>query len=166
MGDLTRHMVEHLVLVGVIAPVVGWFGRRRTGLVAGTVASSIALVVWHVPVLFDMADRTPLLHGVEHLSFLMTALLLWRAVWRSDNGAGVLALFAASLPATFLGATLTLSAHPWYAAYPSLADQRIAGALMWAAGSVTGLAAAAVAFARWLYAGRRALVADTTPSPM
>jgi cytochrome c oxidase assembly factor CtaG len=77
--------------------------------------------------------------------------LLWAAVAApARRGVGVLALFAATLPATALGAALTLSGHPWYSSYPSLADQRVAGALMWAAASVPGLAGAALLFAWWL----------------
>lgn len=155
LGDLTVHMLEHLFIVGVLAPVLALLVRRRPvagglWLVAGVVASSLALWLWHVPALFDAADRSPALHAAEHLSFLATSVLLWWAVWRDGTGAGVIALFVSTLPATALGAALTLAGHPWYSHYPTLADQRIAGALMWAAGSVTGLAAAALAFAAWL----------------
>jgi putative membrane protein len=161
--SLVVHMVQHLVLVTVAAPALGfgvpWApGRRHWGawLTAGVVASSLALWVWHAPALFDAAERHVALHMLEHLSFLGTATLLWAVAWgpgawrRARAGLGVFGLFAATLPAIVLGAALTLAAGPWYAAYPSLADQRIAGALMWAAGSAPGLVGAALLFAWWL----------------
>jgi len=169
--SLVAHMVQHLVLVTVAAPALGfgvpWApGRRRWGpwMAAGVVVSSLALWVWHAPALFDAAERHVGLHVLEHVSFVATSTLLWAVAWgpggwrRARAGVGVFALFAATLPATALGAALTLTGHAWYAAYPSLADQRIAGALMWAAGSAPGLLGAALLFAWWLSADDTAQV--------
>lgn len=159
--SLVAHMVQHLVLVTVAAPLLGFglplpFGRRRwLGWVAASVVvSTAALWAWHAPALFDAAAESVPLHVAEHLSFLGSAVLLWSVVAgpgrRARAGLGVLAVFAATMPATLLGGAMTLAGRPWYAAYPSLADQRIAGALMWAAGSAPGLLAAALLFAWWL----------------
>lgn len=162
MGDLTAHMVEHLVLTTVAAPLLALLLRRRASagwLAVGVVASTTAILVWHAPPMFDAADDDPALHAVEHASFVGTAVLLWWAVWRTDSVAKVLALFVAGLPAIALGAAMTLATTPWYQA--ELSDQRVAGALMWGAGSVTGLAAAAAAFALWL---RGSPTRETTPA--
>ena len=35
------------------------------------------LVAWHVPALYDAALRHPLLHRVEHLSFVLVGALVW-----------------------------------------------------------------------------------------
>jgi putative membrane protein len=160
-SSLVTHMVQHLLLVTVAAPLVGfglpWApGRRRWGgwAVGGVVLSSAALWGWHAPGPFDAAVQHLPLHVLEHVSFLGTATLLWSVAWgpgrRGRAGVGVLLVFAATVPATGLGAALTLAGRPWYSAYPSLADQRVAGALMWAAGSVPVLLAAALLFAWWL----------------
>lgn len=149
--SLTAHMIQHLTLVTVAAPVLGFALRRPVRgwvMAACVVGSSAALWLWHAPALFDAADAHVLLHMAEHLTLLATAVALYAVVWQT--GSGVLALFAATLPATVLGAAMTLAGHPWYAAYPRLDDQRVAGALMWAAGSAPGLLAAAIAFAVWL----------------
>lgn len=152
MGDLSWHMVEHLVLTTIAAPVLGialrpWpkAAMPRTEMAAGVAASTAALLLWHHPALFE-ADGAA--HGLQHASFVGTATLLWWAVWRSDSVGKMLALFLASLPPMALGAAMTLAATPWYGA--ALHDQRVAGALMWGAGSVTGLLAAAAAFALWM----------------
>jgi putative membrane protein len=168
--SLVVHMAQHLVLVGVAAPLLGVLGtgpRLRTELAVprtmslgvGATAASATLLAWHAPALFNAAADTPLLHAAEHASLLGTAVLLWHAVWRSDSIATVLVLFIAGLPAMALGAAMTLATTPWYEA--ALDDQRVAGALMWGAGSVTGLAAAAAAFALWL---RGSPTRETTPA--
>jgi putative membrane protein len=160
--SLTAHMVQHLLLVTVAAPLLGlapprsWHAypsSRRVNvprMIGAGVLSSVALWVWHAPAPFDAAVGSAPLHAAEHVSFLATATLLWASV--AGRGFGVLVVFAATMPATVLGAALTLSRSPWYAHYPRLADQQVAGALMWAAGSVPGLVAAAALFAMWLSA--------------
>jgi cytochrome c oxidase assembly factor CtaG len=162
-SSLVAHMVQHLVLVTVAAPLLGFglplpCGRRAWAAwaVAAVAASSAVLWAWHAPGLFDAAVSHAPVHGAEHLTMLGTAVVLWSVVAgpgrRHRSGVGVLAVLAASVPATALGAALTLAGHPWYSAYPSLDDQRVAGALMWAAGSVPGLAGGALLFAWWLSA--------------
>ena len=152
--SLVAHMLQHLALVLVAAPLLGFGlplrlpGRWAAWAVAGVGLSSAALWAWHAPALFNAAVSSTPLHMAEHASFLGTAVLLWAVAAR--RGAGVLVVFAATVPATALGAALALSGHAWYAAYPSVGDQQAAGALMWAAGSVPGLAAAGLLFAGWL----------------
>lgn len=104
------HMVQHLILVLVAAPLLV-FGapflpcslalprtRRRDlhalGRTHGAAAARAALTaplvvwilhvgalwVWHVPALYEAALRSQLLHVVEHLSFFLTALLFWALI--------------------------------------------------------------------------------------
>src|SRR5205823_14587439 len=46
-------------------------------------------------------------------------------------GTAVLSLFATAMQCGLLGALLTLASVPWYAAYPAIDDQQIAGLVMW-----------------------------------
>jgi cytochrome c oxidase assembly factor CtaG len=75
---------------------------------------------------------------------VITAFVLWDALFRlrsAERGGAVVALFVAGLPAMAYGVGLTLAHHPWYATYrdgTDLADQQLAGVVMWAYG---GLAA-------------------------
>jgi cytochrome c oxidase assembly factor CtaG len=102
--------------------------------------------------------RHPLVHALEHVSFVVTAALFWwmalGATRRSRRGLGVLAVFAATLPATALGISLTLSRAPWYATYgrgaAALHDQQVAGAIMWGFGGAALVVGAAALFASWL----------------
>jgi putative membrane protein len=126
---------------------------------------AITLWIWHLPALYQAALRRHLVHEIQHLAFLLTAFLFWRVLLdpigrlKLSRGAGVLYLFATSLHAGALGAFMTLSPRAWYPAYAAttpawgltpLADQQLAGLIMWMpACSIYALAAAAMFFT-WL----------------
>jgi cytochrome c oxidase assembly factor CtaG len=194
--DLPLHMVQHLLLLAVaapllalgepvtvilhalpataqrhVAPPVRRVTRSQTSprgwlvwMVVAFVASTAALVLWHVPALYDSAVRHPVVHALEHISFVATATLFWwmalGATRRSRRGFGVLAVFAATLPATALGIAMTMARTPWYATYghgaAALRDQQVAGALMWGFGGSALVIAAAALFASWLVSMDRA----------
>jgi cytochrome c oxidase assembly factor CtaG len=145
--SLVWHMSQHLVLLAVAAPLLVLGGLRtwRAPVRPGSLPVLVALVgvhvvvmaAWHLPPLFDAAERSVPLHVAEHLSFLAAAGCLW---WAAGLGARpsppvvALAVFVASLPGIALGAAMTLATEPWYSSYPSLVDQQVAGALMWSVG--------------------------------
>jgi putative membrane protein len=114
---------------------------------------------WHAPWLFELALRNPVVHTVEHVTLLGGAFLFWWTVGagrRSRLGAAVLVVFLAAMPGTALGALLTLASHPWYPTYvhgaasAALADQQLAGVVMWAFGGFAYVLAAAALFAVWM----------------
>jgi putative membrane protein len=194
--DLPAHMVQHLLLLAVAAPLLAVsepvtvmlhalpdrprrrvvpFARRVTRSQTSTVGwliwmvgafalSTAALVLWHVPALYDAAARHPVVHVLEHVTFVATAALFWwmalGASRRSRRGLGVLAVFAATLPATALGILMTMARTPWYAPYGhgagALHDQQVAGALMWGFGGSALVVGAAALFASWLASMDRA----------
>ena len=133
-------------VVGVIShPIVGW-----TLLVA---------VMWgtHLSILFDAALEDPLIHDVEHILYLSTALLFWAPIFSVDpirhrlRGAAALIYLIAQMPQnSFLGVAIMWSTTPLYPHYvtlqrawgPSpLEDQQLAGAIMWLVGDALFLAA-------------------------
>ena len=107
---LSAHMVQHMLLMVVVAPLlwmsapeapllVGLPGRiRRAALMlanrpaaraltrwilhpaVGWTAFALGFWVWHVPALYDLALESHLWHHVEHVCFLGGALLFWRPV--------------------------------------------------------------------------------------
>jgi putative membrane protein len=131
---------------------LGWMAWTAGAIVV----QSAAMWLWHLPGPFQAALRHPVLHGAEHLTLVVTAMVFWwaAAAGRRDRlGAAVLAVFIAALPGTGLGAALTLANHPWYGMYirpGALADQQMAGVVMWAVGGFVYVIAAAVLFARWM----------------
>jgi putative membrane protein len=127
---------------------------------------TIALWVWHAPVLYEAAIRHRWVHVLEHASFLGTALLFWWTILPTEHGAawrrepvGVLSIFATAMQSGALGALITFSRTPWYAIYAQttawwgltpLEDQQLAGLIMWIPGGTLYMLAAAGLLATWL----------------
>jgi cytochrome c oxidase assembly factor CtaG len=106
---------------------------------------SASLAAWHVPAIYDRALESEPLHGFEHLTFMLSGLLVWAALldparrgllpgWRRFGYA--LALLALS---GVLANTLILSYRPIYPAYATSGsglglspkrDQDLAGLVM------------------------------------
>ena len=136
---------------------------------AAVVAQTAVMWAWHAPGLYEAALRRPELHALEHLSFLGVGLLFWAtmaAAVGTRRGAGVMALFVAALPGSALGAALTLADHPWYASYPALDDQQLAGVVMWAFAGTVYVVAAGVVFGLWLAAEQSYADAPPAPAPL
>jgi len=167
--SLSAHMVQHLLLMLVVPPLV-WLGAPTAPLfvgfprlvrrkllaltntrvtewvlhpAVGWIAFALALWVWHVPALYDLALDSDLWHHAEHACFLVSALLFWRPVilawparmiwprWAMVPYLG-LAMFQ-SLP---LAVILTFSDRVIYMGYSSIDDQALAGLIMWVPGSL------------------------------
>jgi putative membrane protein len=190
----SAHMTQHELLISVSAPLMilgrplipflwalpqSW--RRKLGtwssgdgvssawhvLSKPPVAFSlhaIALWTWHLPGPYQSTLHSELMHSLQHLSFLGTALLFWWTVFKVRGselgyGAAVFYLFATALQTGALGALLTFSSHLWYPAYAAttglwglspLEDQQLGGLIMWIPGSVPYVLAGLYVFARWL----------------
>jgi len=185
--SFAAHMLEHELLMLVGAPLLvlgrplGFFAwalplslRRAGGSVerqsvfasvwgflthpvSATVLQAVALWAWHAPGPFDLALAHEGWHAVQHLSFLVTALLFWTAVLDGHRIAArpalaIGCLFATALVGGALGALMAFSWSPWYAAYAALGltpfgltpvqDQQLAGLLMWIPGGVIHAGAA------------------------
>jgi putative membrane protein len=187
--SFAAHMFEHELLMLAAAPLLAlsrpltpmlWafpldgrkaFGRvarwqplsaiwdSLTGPVTATLLQSAALWLWHMPALFDQALASTAWHTAQHLSFLITALLFWTAMFDTSNrpngtGVAALCLFATSITSGALGALMAFSQSPWYRAYSELGvssfglspveDQQLAGLLMWVPGGLVHAVAALI----------------------
>jgi cytochrome c oxidase assembly factor CtaG len=140
---------------------VAW--RRLTAPVTATLIQAAVLWGWHAPMLFDLALSNDGWHVVQHLSFLISALLFWTAMI-GPRGAGssassaralsALCLFATSVVSGALGALMAFSQSPWYLGYAKLGmapfgltpaeDQQLAGLIMWIPGGLVHAGAALV----------------------
>jgi putative membrane protein len=119
-----------------------------------------AVWIWHVPALYEAAVRSEAIHLVQHATFVATAVLFWSGLLygrygRAGYGASVFYVFTTLVHTGLLGAVFTLAPAPLYPLYAQrtpdpLADQQVAGLVMWVpAGlvlTVTGIAL----FAAWL----------------
>lgn len=160
--SLAGHMVQHTVLIGVVAPLVALGApapRRKVGpggLAGAVVLQTVVVLGWHAPPLFDEAEEVPILHSAEHLCLLGGALLLWWMAMRAGGpagwGPGALAVFVAMVPLTVLGVGMVLARTPWYAHHDDLVDQQIAGVVMWSGGGVLALVGAVILGVSWVAA--------------
>jgi putative membrane protein len=124
------------------------------------------LWLWHIPSLYESALENETLHDFEHFLFLGTSLLFWWYLFQNGTnpkvryGTAVLYLFTTLLHESALGALLTFSSNPWYSFYTSsgpwgltpLADQQLAGVIMWLPGGVLFMALIVYYFGLWLQA--------------
>ncbi|MEI9963897.1 MAG: cytochrome c oxidase assembly protein [Caulobacteraceae bacterium] len=186
------HMLEHELLMLVAAPLLvlsrplavmlwafpsparrglggagrsGWVQRPWRALtepITTTLVQAAVLWLWHAPSLFDLALGSEVWHAVQHLCFLLTALLFWSAMLtgerRRNAGLIVGCLFFTSIVSGALGAVMAFSSSPWYARYAALGmtpqgltpdeDQQLAGLLMWIPGGLVHAVAALAVLAR------------------
>lgn len=193
--SFSAHMLEHELLMLVAAPLLAFSRplgvlvwalphparlavsavgnnagyaaawRALSSPLSATALQALALAAWHAPALFDRALASEGWHIVQHLCFIVSALLFWTAVATAADshrriGLAIGCLFATSVLSGLLGAFMALSSSPWYARYAALGlnglgltpvqDQQLAGALMWVPGGLVHLAAALGLLARRL----------------
>jgi putative membrane protein len=195
----SAHMTQHEVLMLIAAPLVvlgrplvayvwalpiEW--RRKVGragktnwvesvwrfitnpLVAWAIHAAV-LWVWHAPVLFQATLTSEVVHTIQHLSFLVSALLFWWALIHGRHGlmgygAAVLYMFTTSVHSGVLGALLTFASSLWYPAYAGtteswglspLEDQQLGGLIMWVPAGLVYLAAGLALFVGWLRESER-----------
>jgi plastocyanin len=101
--DLTLHMLQH-VLVIIAGVIIAYprVGRRlisegRVGSIPalGLFASTLLILFWHFPVPWDAAVLNPMIHVLEHLSFLLVGVLSGSWLLLLSDSGKIGALFAA-----------------------------------------------------------------------
>lgn len=141
-----------------------WLGRllRQPALV--WVLHVAILWVWHAAGLYDAALGNEAVHVLEHGSFLVTGVLLWRLVIGprrnpGQQGAGILVVFGLAVQSVLLSALLTFANEPWYQGYASttsawgltpLDDQHLAGVIMWIPAGVIHAGTALALLVTWI----------------
>jgi cytochrome c oxidase assembly factor CtaG len=190
----SAHMSQHEILMLVAAPLlvlgrpliaflwalplswsrslgnlrkITWINRLWRALTIPLVAwliHAIALWVWHIPALFDATLHSEAIHTLQHLSFLLSALLFWWALIHGRQGAmgygaAVLYVFTTSVHSGALGALITLAGSVWYPSYAPLTaswgltpleDQQLGGLIMWIPAGLVYVIAGLALFAGWL----------------
>jgi putative copper resistance protein D len=147
--------ILHSTFIGVLAhPVVTWL--------------TFGLVLWvsHFSPLFDIALENPVAHDAEHAAYLLAGLLFWWPVVGLDPAprrmswaARVLYLLLQLPINSFLGMAILFADDPLYPHYATLgspygitalADQQLAGGLMWLAGDIAFIGAILGVVAAWM----------------
>jgi putative membrane protein len=171
---LTAHMVMHLLIMMVAAPLILFAARPtlvrwRPQIAACWLAGTLTVLLWHVPPVFELALETPFWHQLELASFFVAGIVFWWPVLqlRPTLGWSVpVYLFLATLPCDALSAFLVFCGHVVYRPYLAgddshgmfglspLEDQALAGALMWVTVTFVYLIPALVLSARLLESER------------
>jgi cytochrome c oxidase assembly factor CtaG len=152
LGRWVRSIEHSTPIVFLTRPLAAWL------------LEAAALWIWHVPVLYQATLRSDWIHAGQHLSFFVTAVLFWSALYgvgRSamSYGAAIFYVFGTAVHCSALGALLTFSTIPWYPAYQQttqawgltpLQDQQLGGVIMWVPSGLVFIAIGLALFAKWL----------------
>ena len=187
------HMVQHIILTLVAAPLFALSapitlvlrlsspGTRRRWILPvlhgrAVRAISFPVVAWllfagvmwgtHFSPVFDRALEDPIVHDLEHVAYLATALLFWwpaigldPSPWRMNHPVRALYVFLQMPQNTFLAVAILSASAPLYQHYATvvrswgpapLADQQTAGGIMWLVGDVIFLAAILLLLVAWM----------------
>jgi cytochrome c oxidase assembly factor CtaG len=199
LGDyylLSAHMLQHLLLVLVVPPLLLlgippglWQRSKRWRLfrrcehmlsqpAAAWLIGVLTLSIWHLPVLYEGALENENIHIVEHLCFIVSAVIFWypAIVTEADRHLSSLAAMiyfnAAGMANTLLAILIAYSPHVLYSSYlqpqdplgilswirdgwglSAAGDQEIAGLMMWVPGSFPYLIASFAILIRWFANG-------------
>jgi putative membrane protein len=190
----SAHMTQHEILMLVAAPLLvlgrplliflkalpsprarilagfgnsaGWqkIWRVISNPFAAFMIHGVALWIWHIPSWFQATIESDLIHALQHMSFLFSALLFWWALMQgrqraSGYGLAVLYMFTTALHSGLLGALLTFTTKVWYPAYrntsqpwgfTALEDQQLGGLIMWIPAGLIYIVAGLALFAGWI----------------
>lgn len=179
----SAHMVQHLVLALAVAPLLimatpGWMLRpalasRPVFAVARWVTNplrafaifNVVMAAWHLPPLYNLAMAHHNVHIVQHLMFLVAAVLMWWPILsplpelpRLPYPLQMLYLFLMSIPMSIVAVYIAYAnavLYPAYATAPRIwgispmQDQLIGGLIMWIPGGLFFFAIISVIFFRW-----------------
>jgi putative membrane protein len=142
----SARVFHHVILVAAVAPLLASaFPLRRAGsppLAALVVTHAVILWLWHAPGPYDWGLATVAAYWLMQGSLLGSGLLLWRAILApaAQPGPALVALAATVGQMGLLGALIVFASRPLYAVHfastqpwglSPLADQQLAGLLMW-----------------------------------
>lgn len=155
----SARVAHHVLLVAVAAPLLALAfpersgAPRRVGLSALVILHAAIVWLWHAPAVYEVAIRGALPYWAMQASLLGSAVFLWRRVLSPGVGTGpaLMALLATATQMGMLGALLTFARQPLYAPHADttipygltpLADQQLAGLVMWVPAALPYLLAA------------------------
>ena len=191
----SAHMVQHVLLTLVAPPLLilgtpDWLVRRIlrpdplfiaarivTHPIVAIVLFNIIFSLFHMPSLYNVSVTNHLVHIVEHLVFIGTALIMWWPLVstmpelpRLSYPLQMVYLFGMSVAQIVVFGPVTFSQEPlyqWYVDAPrlwsltALSDQQIGAVIMKVGGGVLFMTLLIVAFYRWYKSAEK----DTEPEP-
>jgi putative membrane protein len=174
---------------------IGRLARALGTPAIATLLHAVVLWAWHAPPLVELSMASHWAHHLQHGAFFGSALLFWSAVLGTVRGPipgrraarsgarhgapeapaiGMAWLLVTLLHTSMLGAVLAFAPTPLYPHYvvaaptlglSALADQQLAGLVMWVPGGIAYLVAALVLLARLLGGADLPMRLATRPTP-
>lgn len=159
-GLFSARAVHHLVIVFGAAPLLAGVLRRvRVPLVPALIVHVAVFWLWHLPAAYEAALSSDLAYWTGQIALLGSAAALWRALAQAETPppSAFFAIAGMVMQMGMLGAVLTFAPRALYAPHflttapyglGVLADQQLAGLVMWLGSLPLTLAAAFPALAR------------------
>ncbi len=177
------HMVQHVLLGDIAAlllvlgltrpllqPVLAAPGLRHLRVLANPIVAFVfwivSLYAWHLPSLYEAAAQHPVVHAVEHASFLAAGLAMWAAILgplpKPEWFTGLpqlLYVFLMRASGAVLANIFIWSQTPFYPSYvgsaetrgiEAMTDQNLAGAVLMIEGSLLTFGVFAWLFFAWM----------------
>lgn len=166
----SARVFHHILLVTVLAPFVVLSipprsrDQRRLPAQVSFLVHTILMWVWHAPEPYLFSLSSPAAYWLMELTLIGSAVWLWYDILSPHRAAGasIALLLGTTIQMGMLGALLTFSREPLFAAHldttlafglSPLADQQLAGLLMWVPAALPYLLAALMRL-RSVFAGR------------
>jgi putative membrane protein len=179
----SAHMVQHLLLTLAMPPLLlagvpGWMLRpllSRPGIAMvarfftrapiAFVTFNVVIAGWHLPVLYNAAMANHNIHILEHLMFMVAAVLMWWPLMsqlpelpRLAYPGQMLYTFLMSIPMSIIAVYIAMSDNILYPAYSAaprvlplspLEDQLLGALIMWIPGGIIFMIIMTVVFFKW-----------------
>jgi putative membrane protein len=147
---------------GAAAMTATW--RALTMPLVAWALHGVTVWLWHLPLPYEAAIHNESIHAGQHITFVVTAVLFWWGLvygryGRAGYGLSVLFVFGTLVHTGILGALFTLSRSPFYGVYAErasgagvdpVADQQLAGLIMWIPAGVALTCFGLGLFTAWL----------------
>jgi len=142
----SARVLHHVLLTGAVAPLLAVAfplrGLRSPPLATLVGAQAVILWLWHAPEPYAWGLATLPAYWLMQISLVGSAWLMWRAILApaAQPGPALIALVAAMGQMGLLGALIVFAPRPLYVVHLAsttawglspLADQQLAGLLMW-----------------------------------